>query len=750
MFSLLVLFMGLAGLQAGLNHHKTFLQSTVPEKISSTDTERDPENNVAYMITIKEKPYFVHLKKQSFLSPVSVVYSYDKYDTQKTNNPFDQMDCSYYGYIAGIPNSLVSLSTCSGLRGILQLKNISYGIEPMEVASGFMHMIYEDKNYHTNISLLGISDIYNSNYQYRKSSERVEFFKLIPQYLELYIVVDKNMFDYMGSDIKAVTQKVIQIFGLVNTMFSQLKLTVVISSIEIWSNKNKISTFGNPYSILYRFLQWKSEHVFQPAYLLVFKKQIHFKGAVLPGKICYKNEDAGVALQVEGSSLESYAVSIVQLLSLHMGLSFDNTDTCYCSGDVCTMSPEAMHSRGVKDFSTCSLDEFKHFASNSSLECLRNSLPIKPVYKRKKFVCGNGILEKGEQCDCGLAKNCTHKKCCDPTSCRFKGRVVCGSGECCTQSCKLKPGGNICRKQYDEDCDFLEYCNGIDPHCVPDTFKRDGEYCNGNESFCYKGQCRMFDKQCRDLIGGAARGGQFACYDEINSRGDRYGNCGKNYCSFPHVMCGKLVCAWPHKAIVSKANLSVIYTQIRNEICVSTFLSSDRIPANDITTVNTPEDRDKTFTEDGTSCGPDMYCINFTCREIRHMVDYSACNNTRDCNDKGICNNFQHCHCDKGFAPPYCKPQKNAFGSQDDGHIYAGGKNSLAQRSASSKRRIQLIFYISLPMFVIIAAVLIKQDKIRDLCYRGETGSERSVSVEDSINSKLSSTVRLNDKGNSP
>ncbi|XP_006765706.1 PREDICTED: disintegrin and metalloproteinase domain-containing protein 5-like [Myotis davidii] len=519
---------------------KPWLKQQKLSQFWNLEVQNQGVGKVAYMITIKEKPYFIHLKKQSFLSPVSVVYSYDKYDTQKTNNPFDQMDCNYYGYIAGIPNSLVSLSTCSGLRGILQLKNISYGIEPMEVASGFMHMIYEDKDYYTNISLLGISDIYNSNYQYRKSSE----------------------FDYMGSDIKAVTQKVIQIFGLVNT-------------------------------------------------------------------------------QVEGSSLESYAVSIVQLLSLHMGLSFDNTDTCYCSGDVCTMSPEAMHSRGVKDFSTCSLDEFKYFASNSSLECLHNSLPIKPVYKRKKYICGNGILEKGEQCDCGLAKECTHKKCCDPTSCRFKGRVVCGSGECCTQNCKLKPGGEICRKQYDEDCDFLEYCNGIDPHCVPDTFKRDGEYCNRNESFCYKGHCRMFDKQCRDLIGGAARGAQFACYDEINSRGDRYGNCGKGLCSFPHLMCGKLVCAWPHKAIVSKANLSVIYTQIRNEICVSTFLSSDRIPANDRTTVNTPEDRDKTFIEDGTSCGPDM-----------------------------ICNNFQHCHCDKGFAPPYCKPQKNAFGSRDDGHLY--------------------------------------------------------------------------------
>ncbi|XP_036314504.1 disintegrin and metalloproteinase domain-containing protein 5-like [Pipistrellus kuhlii] len=742
MFSLLVLFMGLGGLQAGLNPHKTFLQNTVPEKISSSDTKRDPDNNVAYMITIKGKPYFVYLKKQSFLYTTSVVYSYDKYNIQKTNNLYDQMDCNYYGYIAGFPNSLVSLNTCSGLRGLLQLKNISYGIEPIEFASEFMHLIFEDKDYYTNISLIGISNIYNSDYQYRKSFERVEFFKLIPQYLELYIVVDKNMFDYMGSDIKTVTEKVIQIFGLVNTMFTQLKLTVVISSIEIWSNKNKISTFGNPYAILYRFSQWKSKHIFHPAYLLAFKKQISFKGAVLPGKICFKDEDAGIALQVEGSSLESYAVSIVQLLSLHMGLSFDNTDTCYCSGDVCTMSSEAMHSRGVKDFSTCSLDEFKYLTSSSSLECLHSSLPIKPVYKSVPDTCGNGLLEKGEQCDCGIGMACTHRKCCDSTACRLKdSSFECGSGECCTQNCKLKPRGKVCRKQYDDECDFVDYCNGIDSHCVPDTYKRDGQYCNSNESFCYTGECRIFDKQCRDLIGGAARGAQFACYDEINTRGDRYGNCGPNYCSFPNLMCGKLVCAWPHKKLVTKANLSVVYTHVRDEICVSTFLNSDRIPSNAQTTISTPGERDETYVQDGTPCGPDMFCVMFQCKEIRHMSNYAQCDNTRDCNDRGFCNNFHHCHCDKGFSPPRCAAEKGAFGSQDDGHLSNADKSSLVQRPASPKRRIQLIFYISVPMFIIIAAVLIKQDKIRDLCYRGETGSERSESEEDSINSKLSPSV---------
>ncbi|XP_023375814.1 disintegrin and metalloproteinase domain-containing protein 5-like [Pteropus vampyrus] len=708
----------------------TYTTRSRSESSSYTDTVRSKSESSAQTYT-----------NRSFLSSGSFVYSYDKDDTQHAKLLLKQMDCSYHGYIAGFPNSLVSLNTCSGLRGTLQFKNISYGIEPMEAISGFMHVIYEEKDYNTNIPLLGDNDTYshtNSEYQGRKSSEVTEFFKLFPRYLEIYIVVDKNLFDYMGSDIKAVTQKVIQIIGFVNTMLTQLKLTVVISSIEIWSNKNKISTMGNPNHILFRFLEWKLKHIFRPyhaAYLLAFKKQLSFIGATFPGKICNKNYAAGVALYPEGSSLESFTVSIVQLLGLNVGLSFDNSDTCYCSGDVCIMSPKAVHSGGVKDFSTCNLDEFKYFASDSGLDCLNKILHDMPVYKSRK-ICGNGKLEQGEQCDCGTLETCTHKDCCDPRTCTLKGSKVCGSGECCTQKCTLKPVGILCRKSFDKECDFAEYCNGFNPHCVPDTFARNGQSCDSGNAHCYGGRCRTFNKQCRDLIGGASRGASFTCFDEINSRGDRYGNCGADYCAFSNLLCGKLVCAWPHKALVSRANLSVIYTHIREDICVSTFLHSGKLK------FTKAEDRDETFVQDGSACGPEMFCVNFTCREIKYLIDYRICDNSNHCNNSGICNNFNHCHCKEGFAPPDCQEMKGEFGSIDDGHSSKMAKSSLERRSTTSpKRRFQLIFYISLPVLIITAAVLIKQDKIRELCYRSDTESERSVSEESISNSKLSSSV---------
>uniref|UniRef100_A0A8C3VYF8 Disintegrin and metalloproteinase domain-containing protein 5-like n=1 Tax=Catagonus wagneri TaxID=51154 RepID=A0A8C3VYF8_9CETA len=685
--------------------------------------DKYPDNRICQGIW----DYFKFLYKRKFVLMnnffsvfSSVVYSYDTNDTQHSQSLSAQMDCNYHGYIAGFPNSLVSLNTCSGLRGTLQFKNISYGIEPVEAVSGFMHMIYEEKNNSTNISLLwnnaiDINSYENSPYQVRKSSE----VSLFPRYLDMYIVVDKNLFDYMGSDIKTVTQKVIQIIGFVNTMSTQLKLTVRISAIEIWSNGNKIPTAGNPDYTLYKFLEWKYRFLFRPhhiAYLFAFKKHPRFIGVTHPGKICDNSYAGGVVMYPEGLSLESYTVNIMQLIGLNLGMSYDNTEICHCSGDVCIMSPEAVHSGGVKDFSICSLDDFKYFAAHSGLECLHNTLLDEPVYKQRRRVCGNGILEPGEQCDCGTSETCTHKQCCDPRTCTKKQDKECGSGECCTQSCTIKPVNVICRQAADE-CDFVEFCNGTFPHCVPDTFARNGQSCDSGFSYCYEGRCRSFNKQCRNLIGGDSRGASFTCYEEINSRRDRFGNCGRNQCSYRHMLCGKLVCDWPHKRLVSRANLSVIYAHVRDQMCVSTFLNAERVPRDIITTVERPEERDKTFVQDGSICGPEMYCVNFNCVEIKYRINYSSCNSSRHCNDNGICNNFNHCHCKKGFDPPDCNPG-NDFGSIDDGHQEKVGYLK------TEKHQFQLIFYISLPVLIIATAVIIKRNKIRELCYQGETESE--------------------------
>uniref|UniRef100_A0A8D2HFX5 Uncharacterized protein n=1 Tax=Urocitellus parryii TaxID=9999 RepID=A0A8D2HFX5_UROPR len=650
---------------------------------------------------------------RSFLSPSSLIYSYDKNGTEHSEPLLAQMNCNYNGYVAGFINSLVTLNTCSGLRlGIMQFKDVSYGIEPIDALSGFIHMIYEEKSNQINIPHSGKRVIY------AESDESPH---------------EGKKFDYMGSDVKTVTQKVIHVIGLVNTMLAQLKLTIILSSIEIWSYKNKISTVGAPENVLFRFLNWKHDNFKfhnNISYLFAFVKHSASVGITFPGKVCENNFDAGIALYSEGLSWESFAVTIVQLLGVTIGLDYDNSAHCYCSGETCTMTPKAVYAAGIKDFSTCSVDTFKYLTSKRGLSCLEKNpfdMPVRVEAQRK--ICGNGIIEGTEECDCGTSKNCTHKDCCDPSSCKLKPSAVCGSGECCTVQCKVS-ANILCRKSFDSFCDFKEFCDGKNAYCVDNTFSRNGQECDSGRGYCFDGICRSFDKQCQNLIGSDSRGGSFGCFEEINSRIDRFGNCGPDVCRFPHTLCGKLVCTWPHKELISRANFSVIYSHVRDQICVSTY-PAGRKPAHDtLTTYKTADDRDETFVEDGTMCGPDMYCERMQCKEVRFIIDDSVCNATRNCDNHGVCNNFNHCHCEEGYTPPDCAKKAGGFGSVDDGHeIKMAGKSADRGPGSSQKQYFQVSMYVSVPLLIITIALLINQDKIRKQCFREESEVDRYVLV---------------------
>jgi hypothetical protein len=58
-------------------------------------------------------------------------------------------------------------------RGTIQFKNISYGIEPVEIVSGFVHMIYEERSDDINIPDVGKNETYawlsDSQYHLRSS-----------------------------------------------------------------------------------------------------------------------------------------------------------------------------------------------------------------------------------------------------------------------------------------------------------------------------------------------------------------------------------------------------------------------------------------------------------------------------------------------------------------------------------------------------------------------------------------------------
>uniref|UniRef100_A0A8C6AND0 ADAM metallopeptidase domain 18 n=1 Tax=Monodon monoceros TaxID=40151 RepID=A0A8C6AND0_MONMO len=690
MFLLIALLAELGGLHALQDSEGIFLYVTVPQKMRLNESE-DSEKQVTYIITIDKKPYTLHLRKHSFVSQNFLVYTYNETGSLHSESSYFKMHCHYQGYVADFPNSVVTLSIYSGLRGFLQFENISYGIEPLESSARFEHIIYQVKNDNPDMPMLAenYSNIWQKDepYKIHLNSQEKTLSELLPQYLEMHIIVEKAL------------------------MFSQFKLTVILSSLELWSDKNQISTNGDADDLLQRFLTWKQDYlILRPhdvTFLLIYRKQPKYVGATFPGTICNKSCDAGIAMYPGTITLEGFSVIIAQLLGLKIGLTYDDIHKCSCPSAMCIMNHEAVVSSGIKMFSNCSMRDYRYFVSTFEGQCLQNFSKLKPLYQNQS-VCGNGILEPQEECDCDSEQECQFKNCCDYNTCKLKGSVKCGSGSCCTSKCEMSVAGTPCRKSVDQECDFTEYCNGTSSSCIPDTYAMNGQLCRLGTAYCYNGRCQTTDNQCAKIFGKGAQGAPFACFEEVNSLRNSLGNCGfKNSqplpCEQKDVLCGKLACVWPHNNTYKSDVRSAVYSSTQGHVCI-TIGSSVRSGG-----------RDYAYVADGTVCGSQMYCINKTCKEVP-LMGYN-CNATTKCRGNGICNNLGNCHCFPGYRPPDCELQIGSpGGSIDDGNDHKSVTIFTKKGYNAHQNWFILSFYIVLPFFIIFTIMIMKRNEMRKSC----------------------------------
>ncbi|KAK0161436.1 hypothetical protein PV327_009906 [Microctonus hyperodae] len=110
-------------------------------------------------------------------------------------------------------------------------------------------------------------------------------------------------------------------------------------------------------------------------------------------------------------------------------------------------------------------------------------------------ICGNGVVEDGEECDCGWEEDC-NDPCCHPQRlrhepfeipCRLTEDAVCSpsQGPCCNAECSLRTGTK-CRD--DNGCRDASFCDGRGPQCPPSVNKPNKTICN-EEFVCYMGEC---------------------------------------------------------------------------------------------------------------------------------------------------------------------------------------------------------------------------------------------------------------------
>ena len=161
-------------------------------------------------------------------------------------------------------------------------------------------------------------------------------------------------------------------------------------------------------------------------------------------------------------------------------------------------------------WSTCSKDVY-----NDKIEGMKSCLT-----QGNTNVCGNGIVEEGEECDC-YGKDCTNtlyyganeQNCCDASTCKLKTGKTCSSYHdgCCTDACSIAAKDVVCRAAAGEGgCDVAETCDGVSKSCDSrDYWKPYGTICtvDSKTGGCYKNECRVDlpqaeNKPCFYLSGG--------------------------------------------------------------------------------------------------------------------------------------------------------------------------------------------------------------------------------------------------------
>ncbi|PBP22000.1 ADAM 8 precursor [Diplocarpon rosae] len=186
------------------------------------------------------------------------------------------------------------------------------------------------------------------------------------------------------------------------------------------------------------------------------------------------------------------------------GTSVASQQCCPLSSSVCDaggayiMNPST--GANIQKFSPCTIGNICNAIGRNSVKtsCLTANKDITTISGSQ---CGNGIVESGEDCDCGGTDGCASNACCEPATCKFKGSAVCdpSNEDCCTGSCQFASNGTVCRESTGT-CDPAETCSGSASTCPGDNVAPDGTAC-GSKLECASGQCTSRDLQCKTLMG---------------------------------------------------------------------------------------------------------------------------------------------------------------------------------------------------------------------------------------------------------
>lgn len=208
------------------------------------------------------------------------------------------------------------------------------------------------------------------------------------------------------------------------------------------------------------------------------------KMAANTGLSTYRNPDGSQAL------IHQATITTAHEFGHNWGSEHDpDTDNCAPStseGGRFIMYPSAVsgYEKNNQLFSPCSKQYIYKVVMMKGYNC------FKEASDSGQGLCGNGRLDKNEECDAGyIGDECCNEKC--QFRVKVPGQIQCSPmNYACCVNCTVAPRGYQCLDQLDDnfDCRGKSHCNG-GLTCPNATFKVNDTPCRNGYGKCKNGQC---------------------------------------------------------------------------------------------------------------------------------------------------------------------------------------------------------------------------------------------------------------------
>ncbi|CAH6854340.1 disintegrin and metalloproteinase domain-containing protein 21 [Phodopus roborovskii] len=636
-----------------------------PRKVTYHGKGFQAPGRLSYSLRFRGQRHIIHLRRKTLIWPRHLLLTtQDDQGALQMDYPFFPVDCYYIGFLEDIPHSTVTMDTCSGgMNGVMMLDDLAYEIKPLSDSHTFEHVISQVvadsdavepmkkwKNVDHNVGPFFSGT--NSSVAPRMSSRD---YASHPAAIKGHFQATRSVYVKAHFNITRCANYLFSLASLMDSYLFSIHLRYYVILITVYNH-------GNPFADDYRMPGGNAHSYYKRTFFDRFRPDssnlVNEFGPPDDFNPVIHSICTSDALNCVGQNDRYYvyvSVVVTNRVGRILGLEFDDEKYCACQRrSTCVMFRKPQLTDA---FSNCSLSTLNHIINTpGDVQCLFYD---RHTYYNRSLtysVCGNFIIDEGEQCDCGSNKACYSNNCCH-NNCTFAKGSICDKESCCA-NCNYSSSGTLCRT-VQNICDLPEYCNGSVLHCPRDYYLQDGTPCS-EEGYCYAGNCTDRSVHCKEIFGAGVQAGNSKCY-EINKEQYRFGHCQRaeeslsfTPCSDRDKMCGRLQCT-------NVSYLPHLQEHVSFHQSVISGFSCFGIDEHRGTSA-----RDVGHVRFGTRCSKTNFCDRGSCNGSLSDLNYDC--TPEKCNFRGVCNNLRNCHCHVGWEPPNCIGV-GAGGSLDSGQV---------------------------------------------------------------------------------